>query len=70
MEMADNRAAFYEASRKNAKYELLQIEAEKRNLSVYKKGLISDILKISKKWKESELSHYSIKRLEMIFDNA
>lgn len=68
--MLDDKAAFYEASKKNAKYELLKIEAEKINLSLYKKGLISDILKISKKWKESELIHYSIKRLEMIFDNA
>lgn len=28
--------AFYEASKRNAKYELLKIEAEKRNLSAYK----------------------------------
>ena len=62
--------AFYEASKRNARFEVMKIEAEKENLSHYKKGLISDILKVSKKWKKSDLIHFSIKRLEMIFDNA
>ena len=68
--MIDDRAAFFEASKKNAKFELLKIEDEKKNLLKYKQGLISDILKVSKKWKKSDLIHFSIKRLEMIFDNA
>lgn len=68
--MKDDMKAFYEASKKNAKFELLKIEDEKKSLSRYKQGLISDILKISKKWEKSELMRFSTKRLEMIFDNA
>ena len=66
----DDRAAFFEASKKNAKFELLKIEDEKKKLLKYKQDLILDILKISKKWKKSDLIHFSTKRLEMIFDNA
>lgn len=68
--MIDDKSAFYEASKRNAKFEIMKIEDEKKSLSKYKQGLISDILKISKKWKKSDLIHFSIKRLEIIFDNA
>ena len=68
--MIDDRAAFFEASKKNAKCELLKVEDEKKKMSKYKQGLILDILKISKKWEKSDLIHFSIKRLEMIFDNG
>lgn len=68
--MIDDRSAFFEASKKNAKFECMKVEDEKKSLSKYKQGLITDILKISKKWKKSDLIHFSIKRLEIIFDNA
>lgn len=68
--MIDDRTPYFEASARNAKFEVLKVEAERERLSIYKRVLISDILKVSRKWKKSELVHYSIKRLEMIFDNA
>ena len=68
--MIDDRTPYFEASARNAKSEVLKVEAERERLSIYKRVLISDILKVSRKWKKSELVHYSIKRLEMIFDNA